>query len=142
MVPYGVKGTIKEIKAGEFTIVDTVCVVETEKGDKELTLMQKWPARKGRPYARKLKPDAPMTTGQRVIDTFFLNSLLYLTRLTNCLISSSCLSFKSLCPLVAVANLFFSLDISILVGLTFNLAMAILHLPLAYTFQDTHLLFS
>lgn len=71
MVPYGVKGTIKEIKAGEFIIVDTVCVVETEKGDKELTLMQKWPARKGRPYARKLKPDAPMTTGQRVIDTFF-----------------------------------------------------------------------
>ncbi|GAA0823919.1 V-type ATP synthase subunit A [Clostridium tertium] len=71
MVPYGVKGTIKEIKSGEFTIVDTVCVVETEKGDKELTLMQKWPARKGRPYARKLKPDAPMTTGQRVIDTFF-----------------------------------------------------------------------
>ncbi|WP_288222016.1 V-type ATP synthase subunit A [uncultured Clostridium sp.] len=71
MVPYGVKGTIKEIKEGEFTIVDTVCIVETEKGDKELTLMQKWPARKGRPYARKLKPDAPMTTGQRVIDTFF-----------------------------------------------------------------------
>ena len=71
MVPYGVKGTIKEIKAGDFTIVDTVCIVETEKGDKELTLMQKWPARKGRPYARKLKPDAPMTTGQRVIDTFF-----------------------------------------------------------------------
>ena len=71
MVPYGVKGTIKEIKAGDFTIVDTVCIVETEKGDKELTLMQKWPARKGRPYARKLKPDAPMTTGQRVVDTFF-----------------------------------------------------------------------
>ena len=71
MVPYGVKGTIKEIKEGDFTIVDTVCIVETEKGDKELTLMQKWPARKGRPYARKLKPDAPMTTGQRVVDTFF-----------------------------------------------------------------------
>ena len=71
MVPYGVKGTIKEIKSGDFTVVDTVCIVETEKGDKELTLMQKWPARKGRPYARKLKPEAPMTTGQRVIDTFF-----------------------------------------------------------------------
>lgn len=71
MVPYGVKGTIKEIKEGEFTVVDTVCIVETEKGDKELTLMQKWPARKGRPYARKLKPESPMTTGQRVIDTFF-----------------------------------------------------------------------
>ena len=52
MVPYGVKGTVKEIKEGEFTVVDTVCIVETEKGDKELTLMQKWPARKGRPYAR------------------------------------------------------------------------------------------
>ena len=71
IIPYGIKGTIKEIKSGDFTIVDTVCVVETESGDKEVTLMQKWPARKGRPYARKLKPDAPMTTGQRVIDTFF-----------------------------------------------------------------------
>ncbi|GAB6169461.1 V-type ATP synthase subunit A [Clostridium carnis] len=71
MIPYGVKGKIKEIKAGEFTVVDTVCVVETENGDKEVSLMQKWPARKGRPYARKLKPEAPMTTGQRVIDTFF-----------------------------------------------------------------------
>lgn len=71
MIPYGVKGTIKEIKSGDFTIVDTICIVETENGDKEVTLMQKWPARKGRPYARKLKPEAPMTTGQRVIDTFF-----------------------------------------------------------------------
>ncbi|MEW8993569.1 V-type ATP synthase subunit A [Clostridium sp.] len=71
MVPYGVKGKIKEIKSGNFTIVETVCIVETEKGDKELTLMQKWPARKGRPYANKLKPIEPMVTGQRVIDTFF-----------------------------------------------------------------------
>jgi len=71
MIPYGVKGTIKEIKEGNFTITDTVCIVETDKGDKEVTLMQKWPARKGRPYAKKLKPDSPMTTGQRVIDTFF-----------------------------------------------------------------------
>ncbi|MBQ6820518.1 MAG: V-type ATP synthase subunit A [Clostridium sp.] len=71
MIPYGVKGTIKEIKSGDFTIVDTVCVVATENGDREVCLMQKWPARKGRPFARKLKPEAPMTTGQRVIDTFF-----------------------------------------------------------------------
>ncbi|MFR1708469.1 MAG: V-type ATP synthase subunit A [Clostridium sp.] len=71
MVPYGVKGKVKEIKSGKFTIVETVCIVETEKGDKELTLMQKWPARKGRPYASKLKPIEPMVTGQRVIDTFF-----------------------------------------------------------------------
>lgn len=71
MVPYGVKGKIKEIKSGKFTVVETVCIVETENGDKELTLMQKWPARKGRPYASKLKPVEPMITGQRVIDTFF-----------------------------------------------------------------------
>ena len=71
MVPYGVSGKVKEIKSGEFTVVDIVCVLETEKGDKELTMMQKWPARKGRPYETKLKPTVPMTTGQRVIDTFF-----------------------------------------------------------------------
>ena len=71
MIPFGVKGKIKEIKSGEFTVVDTVAVIETEKGDKEVTLMQKWPARKGRPFARKLKPVEPMVTGQRVVDTFF-----------------------------------------------------------------------
>ena len=71
MVPYGVSGKVKSIKGGDFTGDSTVCVVETAKGDRELSLMQKWPARKGRPYATKLKPDAPMTTGQRVIDTFF-----------------------------------------------------------------------
>ena len=71
MVPYGVSGKVKSIKGGDFTVDSIVCVVETAKGDRELSLMQKWPARKGRPYATKLKPDAPMTTGQRVIDTFF-----------------------------------------------------------------------
>lgn len=71
MVPYGVKGTIKAIKAGEFTVEETVAVVETEKGDRELTLMQKWPVRRGRPYKKKLPPEMPLVTGQRVIDTFF-----------------------------------------------------------------------
>ena len=71
MVPYGIKGTIKEIKAGEFTVEETVAVVETAEGDKELTLMQKWPVRKGRPYKKKLSPDMPLVTGQRVIDTMF-----------------------------------------------------------------------
>ncbi|EGT4144477.1 V-type ATP synthase subunit A [Clostridium perfringens] len=71
MVPFGVEGTIKEIKAGDFNVEEIIAVVETEKGDKNLTLMQKWPVRKGRPYARKLNPVEPMTTGQRVIDTFF-----------------------------------------------------------------------
>ena len=71
MVPYGVNGTVKEIKSGEFTVEETVAVIATEKGDKEVQLMQKWPVRKGRPFAKKLNPTEPMTTGQRVIDTFF-----------------------------------------------------------------------
>ncbi len=71
MVPYGVKGTVKSISDGEYTVTDTVCTLETEKGAKELTLMQKWPVRRGRPYARKLSPDKPLITGQRVVDTMF-----------------------------------------------------------------------
>ncbi|MGN0298225.1 MAG: V-type ATP synthase subunit A [Lachnospiraceae bacterium] len=71
MVPYGVKGVVKEIKAGEFTVDEVVAVIATEKGDRELTMMQKWPVRRGRPYARKLNPSMPLVTGQRVIDTFF-----------------------------------------------------------------------
>ena len=71
IVPYGIKGTIKEIKEGTFTVEDIVAVVETEKGEKELTMMQKWPVRRGRPYKKKLPPEMPLVTGQRVIDTFF-----------------------------------------------------------------------
>ena len=57
MVPYGVKGTVKEIKAGEFTVEEVVAVIATDQGDRELTLMQKWPVRQGRPYLKKLTPD-------------------------------------------------------------------------------------
>ena len=71
MVPYGIRGTVKEIRAGEFTVEETVAVISTEAGDKELTLMQKWPVRRGRPYKKKLPPEMPLVTGQRVIDTFF-----------------------------------------------------------------------
>lgn len=71
MVPNGIKGTIKTIEKGSFTIDETVCVVETENGDKNLTMLQKWPVRRSRPIKEKLNPDAPMITGQRVIDTFF-----------------------------------------------------------------------
>jgi V/A-type H+-transporting ATPase subunit A len=71
MVPQGIEGTVKEIKAGEFTILDTICVLETASGLKELSMLQKWPVRRGRPYTRKLSPQEPMLTGQRVIDTFF-----------------------------------------------------------------------
>ena len=71
MVPYGIKGTVKEIKSGEFTVEDVVAVVATEDGDKELTMLQRWPVRKGRPYVKKLPPEKPLVTGQRVVDTFF-----------------------------------------------------------------------
>lgn len=71
MVPYGVEGSVKEIKTGKFNVAETVCIIETENGDKEISMMQKWPVRRGRPYAQKLRPEEPMITGQRVIDTFF-----------------------------------------------------------------------
>ena len=71
MVPYGIEGTIKSIQSGSFTVTDTVAVVETADGDKELQMMQKWPVRKGRPYSKKLPPRQPLITGQRVVDTFF-----------------------------------------------------------------------
>ena len=71
MIPYGVSGTLKEIKAGSFTVEDTIGTVETANGDVPVRLMQTWPVRKGRPYVRKLAPEMPLVTGQRVIDTFF-----------------------------------------------------------------------
>lgn len=71
MVPYGIEGTVAEIKKGSFTVEDVVAVIKTDKGDKEVTMMQKWPVRKGRPYKNKLSPDMPLVTGQRVIDTLF-----------------------------------------------------------------------
>ena len=71
MVPYGISGKVKEIRSGEFTIHETVCVLAGADGDHELTLTQKWPVRQGRPYAKKLAPNMPLVTGQRVIDAFF-----------------------------------------------------------------------
>lgn len=71
MVPFGVEGTVKEIKKGSFNIEETVAVVATADGDREVCMLQKWPVRKGRPYAEKLAPRAPLVTGQRVIDTLF-----------------------------------------------------------------------
>ena len=72
MVPVGMSGTIEEIKEGSFTVLDTVAVLKTDKGEKkELTMMQKWPVRIGRPYKRKYAPTKPLCTGQRIIDTLF-----------------------------------------------------------------------
>ncbi len=71
MVPYGVKGVVKEIKTGSFTVDETIAVVTTDSGDVNVTMLQRWPVRKGRPYSEKLSPKTPLVTGQRVIDTLF-----------------------------------------------------------------------
>ena len=71
MVPPEISGTVKSICAGEYTVEDTIAVLATKDGDKELTMMQRWPVRKGRPYAEKLPPKMPLITGQRVIDALF-----------------------------------------------------------------------
>ncbi|ANX00420.1 ATP synthase subunit A [Thermoclostridium stercorarium subsp. leptospartum DSM 9219] len=72
MVPFGIEGTIEDIKEGEFTVEDIVATVRTKDGElKPVKMMQKWPVRKQRPYKEKLAPDEPMITGQRTIDTLF-----------------------------------------------------------------------
>lgn len=71
MVPNGIEGTVKKISEGEFHADDTVCIIETDKGEKELSLIQKWPVRRGRPYKKKLSPEMPLVTGQRVVDCLF-----------------------------------------------------------------------
>ena len=72
MVPPAVKGTLTAICPGAHTVEDTVAVVTDEKGKEHpVGLMQRWPVRRGRPYQKKLSPDMPLVTGQRVIDTLF-----------------------------------------------------------------------
>ena len=72
MIPPNTEGTIKSIQEGDFKVTDTVCVLEKEDGSElEITLIQKWPVRRERPYAKKLAPEMPLITGQRVIDALF-----------------------------------------------------------------------
>jgi V/A-type H+-transporting ATPase subunit A len=71
MVPHNIKGKIKNIKQGEFLVTDTVCEIETKDGVVKLTMMQHWPVRLPRPYKKRLAPSLVLSTGQRVIDTFF-----------------------------------------------------------------------
>lgn len=71
MVPYGVKGKLVKVEAGNFKIEDTVYQIETESGVRDFNLIQRWPVRRGRPYKVKKNTEVPMLTGQRVIDTFF-----------------------------------------------------------------------
>jgi len=87
LVPPGIAGKVRDIKAGQFTVTDTVCVLETSsprpqapsseseiqnpKSEIALSMLQRWPVRRPRPYRAKLSPNEPLVTGQRVIDTFF-----------------------------------------------------------------------
>ncbi len=71
MVPYGVSGQVTHIQAGTYDVTEVVAKIKTENEEKEITLMQKWPVRKGRPYKEKKNPNKPLITGQRVIDTLF-----------------------------------------------------------------------
>lgn len=72
MVPPEISGEVVEIYKGEFTVTDTIAKIKTPKGEiVDVMMMQKWPVRKVRPYKEKLAPKEPMSTGQRVIDTFF-----------------------------------------------------------------------
>ncbi|MCD3245125.1 V-type ATP synthase subunit A [Clostridium botulinum C] len=71
MIPYGIEGEVINIFEGDFTVEDVVAEINTKDGIKKVKLMQKWPVRKGRPYSKKLNPEAPLVTGQRIIDTFF-----------------------------------------------------------------------
>lgn len=71
MVPNGVFGVVESIEAGSYAVDEAVATIKTEKGARELTLMQKWPVRVGRPYKKKMLPNMPLITGQRVIDTLF-----------------------------------------------------------------------
>ncbi len=72
LVPFGKDGTVESISAGDFTVTDKIGEIKSDSGKTfDITLMQKWPVRKARPYASKLAPSEPMVTGQRVIDAMF-----------------------------------------------------------------------
>lgn len=72
MVPPGVSGTVKTILEGDYKVTDSICIINSQNNEEvSVMLMQKWPVRQGRPYKRKMSPDRPLITGQRVIDTLF-----------------------------------------------------------------------
>ncbi len=71
MIPFGVEGSIKKIISGEFNVEETVAVIQTINGEVNVSMLSKWPVRRGRPYKSKINPNMPMVTGQRVIDTLF-----------------------------------------------------------------------
>ena len=72
LVPPMIEGELTSIASeGEYTVLEDIAEVATDKGDEKIQMLQKWPVRKGRPYVDKLDPDVPLVTGQRAQDTFF-----------------------------------------------------------------------
>ena len=71
MVPQGADGTVTAIERGMFNITQTVAKIATKRGEREVSMLTRWPVRRGRPYREKMSPTMPMITGQRVIDTLF-----------------------------------------------------------------------
>ena len=73
MVPVGVSGTVEWVaEAGQYSITQPIARLRTADGGvRELTMVQRWPVRVGRPYKKKFPPETPLQSGQRVIDTMF-----------------------------------------------------------------------
>ncbi len=72
MVPPNAEGKVEWVLDGEATIIEPVCKLRRSNGQLlELPMLQRWPVRKGRPFAAKLPPNEPMVTGQRVVDALF-----------------------------------------------------------------------
>ncbi len=72
MVPFGVEGTVEEIKEGDFTVIEDIALIKKEDGTvQKIQMLQKWPVRKPRRVSKKIMPTIPLITGQRVVDTFF-----------------------------------------------------------------------
>lgn len=71
MIPFGIEGELIRIESGSFTVDETIAVVRTENGEKDICMMQRWPVRRARKYVEKKAPSVPFITGQRTIDTFF-----------------------------------------------------------------------
>lgn len=71
LVPPTIEGEIEEIKSGEFKVTEVIATIKNQGVSKEITMSQKWPIRKPRPFVTKFVPTTPLVTGQRVFDTFF-----------------------------------------------------------------------
>ena len=76
MIEPGVEGTLKTLPvAGDFNVTETLCVVETSKGDRQIRLAHFWPVRRPRPCLEKLQATQPLLTGQRVLDALYPSTL-------------------------------------------------------------------